>query len=113
MVEAFRKKRGLRFDDPQPSNFRVGYPYVLESITQAHHDAAIAPVSRPLIKEVRAGIDERIRRAEVTRVGHVIELGAELQNLTFDDPRVFHQTEVKVSDAVGALGGLFQIFVWA
>jgi hypothetical protein len=51
----------------------------LERIPQAHHHAAVPTVGRPLVQEIRAGVDQRVRRAEIARVGQVIELGAELQ----------------------------------
>src|SRR5215470_817975 len=108
-----KKYRGLRLDNLQPSiskseqarlerqepriftdatdlDHSSGCLRILKRITQAQHDAAIASVCRPLIKEVRAGINQRVRGAEISRIGQVIELGAELKNLTFYDPRVFH-----------------------
>src|SRR6185436_2137745 len=77
-----------------------GWHFTLEHVTHADDDAPGASVSSPLVEEV-SGRNCRVGDTEVSRVGEVVEVSAELQALVLTDPRILQQSEIDVVDSIG------------
>ena len=75
----------------------------LEHVAQRDDDSAISAVGSPLIEEV-GGVDAPLRNAEVARVRRVIHLSPELYILPLPDSGVLDESEIHVTDAIGAEG---------